>query len=72
MITIETSDIKYDPITFYPVLEFSGTIEFNYNEISTIDPNDEETMLMIARELVTQIKMIYTLTKSNEIEFIEN
>jgi len=70
MITIETAGIKVDPITFAPILNFSGSIELNNLEMQTIDPNNEENMLMIARELVMQIKIMYALTKSNEIEFL--
>jgi len=65
MISIETSGIEFNASMCTVTLKFTGEIELEYAYVQSVDPNDEENMLIIARELLTQVKIMTALTRDN-------
>lgn len=65
MISIETSGIEFNASMGTVTLKFTGEIELEYAYVQSVDPNDEENMLIIARELLTQVKIMTALTRDN-------
>jgi hypothetical protein len=62
-ITIDTATLELNPLTFGMELKFSGLLEFDhYNGDGVSSEIDNDTALIIARELITQIKILSALT----------
>ena len=62
MISIETSGIEYNLNMGTVILKFTGEISIDQICGADVDPYNEENMLMIARELLIQVKMMAALT----------
>ena len=62
MISIETSGIEYNLNMGTVILKFTGEISIDQIRGADVDPYNEENMLMIARELLIQVKMMAALT----------
>jgi len=63
IITIETSEVQFDWSTGNQKLVFTCCIESEFGEV--FDPYIEETMQMVARELLTQAKILTALTQKD-------
>jgi hypothetical protein len=66
-ITIDTATLELNPVTFNYELKFSGILEIEayYGQYGhPLNEIDEETALILARELMTQIKIISALTNN--------